>query len=138
LHHIKERFSSQELKSLSHLVQRLSHVDVRVLDPRRSPFEKNITFLGDSYDSKDEAKIGLAEGTRNKKPVLCLFAKKDTEKYGFDITKANRIFDFLLWEGQIKLSPNHTIPSDEELKNHKYCKWHNAVSHNTNECKTFR
>ena len=30
------------------------------------------------------------------------------------------------------------IPSAEELKKIKYCKWHNATSHNTNECKVFR
>ena len=34
--------------------------------------------------------------------------------------------------------PNHVILSAEELKKIKYCKWHNATSHNTNECKVFR
>jgi len=29
------------------------------------------------------------------------------------------------------------IPSTEELKKIKYCKWHNATSHSTNECKVF-
>jgi len=37
-------------------------------------------------------------------------------KFAFDITKADRIFDFLLQEGHIKLSPNQVIPSAEELK----------------------
>ena len=41
-------------------------------------------------------------------------------------------------EGQIKLKPYHKIPTDQELKNIKYCKWHNATSHDTNECKVFR
>ena len=41
-------------------------------------------------------------------------------------------------EGLIKLKPYHKISSEEELKNMKYCKWHNATSHNTNECKVFR
>jgi len=30
------------------------------------------------------------------------------------------------------------IPSAEELKKIKYCKWHNGTSHNTNECEVFR
>jgi len=30
------------------------------------------------------------------------------------------------------------IPSVEELKKIKYCKWHNEMSHSTNECKVFR
>jgi hypothetical protein len=44
----------------------------------------------------------------------------------------------LLSEGLIKLKPYHKIPLEEELKNMKYCKWHNATSHDTNECKVFR
>jgi hypothetical protein len=60
------------------------------------------------------------------------------EKYSFDINKADQIFDFLLREKQIQLSPNHNIPSDDELKNKKYCKLHNSNSHSTNECKVFR
>jgi hypothetical protein len=48
------------------------------------------------------------------------------------------IFDLLLLQGQIKLSQFHTIPSTEELKRMKYCKWHNATLHDTNDCKIFR
>ena len=29
------------------------------------------------------------------------------------------------------------ILSATELRNRKYCKWHNAVSHSTNECRVF-
>jgi hypothetical protein len=122
LPNIKERFYSQEFESLSHLIQKLSNVDFRVQNPRRNPFQKKGAFIDDSSDFEDEAEIGLAEWTRNKKSVLCLFAKKDTEKYGFDVIKADRTFHLLLQEGQIKLSPNHRIPSAEELKIHKYCK----------------
>lgn len=35
------------------------------------------------------------------------------------------------------MSPNHTISIAEELKKHKYFKWHNVVSYDTNECKAF-
>lgn len=44
----------------------------------------------------------------------------------------------LLAAGQLQLSPNHTIPSAEELKKKKYCMFHNSVSHRTNDCKVFR
>jgi hypothetical protein len=106
--------------------------------PREVPFQKKINNIEYSCNSEGEAKISLADWTKKKEPVSCPFAKKDNEKYGFDVNKADKIFDLLLQEGQIKLSPNHTIPTTEELKNRKYCKWHNAVSHNTNECKVFR
>ena len=69
---------------------------------------------------------------------MCPFGKKEPESYGFDITKAIKIFDLLLLEGLIKLKPYHKISSEDELKNMKYCKWHNATSHDTNECKVFR
>ena len=70
--------------------------------------------------------------------MTCPFGKKEPESYGFNITKADKIFDLLLSEGLIKLKPYHKIPSEDELKNMKYCKWHNATSHDTNECKVFR
>jgi len=54
--------------------------------------------------------------------MSCPFGHKELEKFAFDITKADRIFDFLLQEGQIKLSLNHVIPSAEELKKMKYYK----------------
>ena len=83
--------------------------------------------------------VGLAEWVQNnKKLISCPFGNKEPEKYGFDVTKADKIFDQLLSEGKIKLKPYHKIPTDQELKNIKYCKWHNATSHDTNECKVFR
>ena len=83
--------------------------------------------------------VGLDEWVQNKKKLIsCPFGNKELEKYGFDITKADKIFDLLLSEGQIKLKPYHKIPTDQELKDIKYYKWHNATSYNTNECKVFR
>jgi hypothetical protein len=81
--------------------------------------------------------IGLVEWVKGKKTVSCPFGKKEPEKFGFDITKTNKIFDLLLQQGQIKLSQFHTTPS-AELKRMKYYKWHNAMSHDTNDCKIFR
>jgi hypothetical protein len=82
--------------------------------------------------------IGLAEWVKGKKIVSCPFGKKELEKFSFDITKVDKLFDLLLQQGQIKLSQFRTIPSAEELKRIKYCKWHNATSHDTNDCKIFR
>jgi hypothetical protein len=91
-----------------------------------------------SSDSEEDTEVGLAKWTRNKKPVLCPWVKANTEKYSFDINKVYQIFDFLLRKKQIQLSPNHNIPSADELKNKKYYKCHNSNSHSTNECKVFR
>ena len=96
------------------------------------------------YSANDESEeeqetVASAEWIQNsKKPVTCPFGKKVPESYGFDITKSDKIFDLLLSEGLIKLKPYHKILSEEGLKHMKYCKWHNATSHDTNECKVFR
>jgi hypothetical protein len=109
---------------------------------RKDYFQKkvNLAELADKSDSDEEEEaIASAEWVQgSKKSLSCLFGKKELEKFGFDVTKADRIFDLLLSEGLIKLKPYRKIPSDEELKSMKYCKWHNATSHNTNECKGFR
>jgi hypothetical protein len=41
-------------------------------------------------------------------------------------------------EGEVDSAfSNHNIPSNEELKNKKYCKWHNSNSNSTDERKVF-
>jgi hypothetical protein len=139
LPHLKDRYASQEFESLSHLVQRISDQDNRVFEPKRN-WNKKVSFVGEveDSDSDEEPVIDLAEWVKNKKPISYPFGQKAPEKFTFDVTKADKIFDLLLQEGQIKLSPNHVIPSAEELKKMLYCKWHNATSHSTNECKVFR
>ena len=114
--------------------------EARPYEQKRGNFQKKVNFVdcSDSSDSDDDQMVGSAEWVQNnKKSISCPFGNKEPEKYGFDITKADKIFDLLLSEGQIKLKPYHKIPTDQELKNIKYCKWHNATSHDTNECKVF-
>jgi len=139
LPHIRDKYASQEFESLSHLVQRISDQDIKPFEPKRA-WNKKVSFVDEaaSSDSDEEPVIGLAEWVKNKKPMSCPFGHKEPEKFAFDVTKADRIFDFLLQEGQIKLSPNHVIPSAKELRKMKYWKWHNATSHSTNECKVFK
>jgi len=133
LPYLKDKYASQEFESLSHLVQRIS-------DQPRKNWNKKVSFVDEAEDSDsdEELVIGLAEWVKNKKAISCPFGKKEPEKFTFDITKADRVFDLLLQEEHIKLSPNHVIPSAEELNKIKYCKWHNATPHSTNECKVFR
>jgi hypothetical protein len=138
LPHIKDKFSAQEFESLSHMMQRMSNVNVHFQDKRRAPIQKKVSFVDYSSSSDEEAEVDLPEWTKNKKLISCPYGKREPEKFGFDITKADKIFDLLLQEGQIKLSANHVIPSVGELKNKRYCKWHKSVSHDTNDCKIFR
>jgi hypothetical protein len=134
---LREKYASHDFESLSQLVSRMSQEIAKSYEPRRN-FQKKLSYV-DYSDSEDEDNMtGLAQWVKGKKAVSCPFGKKELEKFGFDITKADKIFDLLLQQGQIKLSQFHTIPSGEELKRMKYCKWHNATSHDTNDCKIFR
>jgi hypothetical protein len=72
---------------------------------------------------------------------MCPWARADSndvDKVDFDITKADRIFDMLLEKGHIKSTANHKMPSVEELKKRRYCKYHGSSTHHTNDCKVFR
>ena len=45
------------------------------------------------------------------------------ESYDFDVTKSDKLFDFLLEKGQIKLPDGHVILPPDQLKNKKFCKF---------------
>ena len=60
------------------------------------------------------------------------------ESYDFNVTKLDKLFDFLLKKGQIKLPDNHFMLPPNQLKNKKFCKVHNAIPHSTNECRVFQ
>nr|ABA93537.1 retrotransposon protein, putative, unclassified [Oryza sativa Japonica Group] len=115
---IREKFSAEDFDSLSHLIQKI---------------------YGSDHD-EDDSEIAAAEWVRSKKVIPCQWVKNSgkEERYDFDITKADKIFDLLLREKQIQLPAGHTIPSAEELGKRRYCKWHNSGSHSTNDCKVFR
>ena len=57
------------------------------------------------------------------------------ESYDFDVTKSDKLFDFLLEKGQIKLHDNHVMLPLDQFKNKKLCKFHNATSHSTKNAK---
>jgi len=104
--HIRDKYASQEFKILSHLVQRISDQDIKVFEPKRA-WNKKVSFVdkATSSDSDEQPVIGLAEWVKNKKPMSCPFGHKELEKFAFDITKADRIFDFLLQEGKSSYHP---------------------------------
>ena len=75
------------------------------------------------------------------KPLTCSVLKpihknRQDEKFTFDVSKCERIFDELYRLGYIKMS--HTLPPLEELKRRAYCKLHNTFSHVTNDCNILR
>jgi len=57
---------------------------------------------------------------------------RQEEKFTFDVSNYEKIFDELYKNGYIKMS--HTIPPLEELKRQAYCKFYNTFCHATNDC----
>ena len=97
---IREKFSSQEFKSLGHLVQKISAYGSQFQEIFKERYQKRITNVQQySSYSDDELEVGLAEWSRNKKPVSCPWVKNSLETYGFDIIKADTIFYLLLQQG---------------------------------------
>jgi hypothetical protein len=76
------------------------------------------------------------------KPISCSFLKPNTSRkeeirYTSDVSKCDKLFDVLLHGGVIKLVEGHVIPGTKLLAKKRYCKWHDAYSHTTNECNYF-
>jgi hypothetical protein len=89
---LREKYASHDFKSLNQLVSQTSQETAKSYEPRRN-FQKSV-FNVDRSNSKDEENmIGLAEWVKGKKTVSCPFIKKETERFNFDITKVDKIFD---------------------------------------------
>ena len=95
--------------------------------------------VDDGYED-EEKEVAAAEWNWGKKTVMVPnpWGREVEESYDFDVTKLDKLFDFLLEKGQIKLLDGHVMLPPNQLKNKKFCKFHNATSHSTNECRTFR
>ena len=67
------------------------------MSKREVIFQKKVNYAECSDSDAEEETVASAEWVQNdKKPVSCPFGKKEPQKYGFDITKADKIFDLLL------------------------------------------
>jgi hypothetical protein len=54
------------------------------------------------------------------------------------VTKADKLFDFFVKEGRIKLPEGHSMLRSDGVKDKKYCGFHDRNSHSINECRAFR
>ena len=96
----------------------------------------NSYSVDDGYEDEEE-EVAMAEWNQGKQTVMVPnpWGRRVEENYDFDVTKSDKLFDFLLEKGQ--LPTNHVILPLDQLKNKKFCKFHNTTSHSTNECRIF-
>ncbi|KAK1647133.1 hypothetical protein QYE76_064938 [Lolium multiflorum] len=111
---LKDMASQADYPSLAHMVQKLSHMN--------------------------SATPTLAEWTRGGTPVACKWVKPPGPPRGFDfdVTKTEQIFDLLLKEKQLTVPEGLKFPTAKELNGKPYCKFHNSLSHATNDCRVWR
>jgi hypothetical protein len=93
---------------------------------------------GDEYD--DEEEIAAAEIVWGKEPLTVnqRWIKQAKGTYAFDVTKADKLFDFLVKEGRIRLPEGHSMLRPDGVKEKRYCGFHDRNSHSISECRVFR
>ena len=100
----------------------------------------NSCLVHDGYEDDKEEEVAMAEWNWGKKTVMVPnpWGRGVEESYDFNVTKSEKLFNFLLEREQIQLSANHVMLPPDQLNNKKFCKFHSATSHSTNECRNFR
>jgi hypothetical protein len=89
---------------------------------------------GDKYD--DEEEIATTEIVWGKEPLTVnqRWIKQAKGTYNFDVNKADKLFEFLVKEGRIKLLEGHSMLRPDGVKEKRYCGFHDRNSHSINEC----
>ena len=145
----REKLLGQDFDNLGQLAQRVAALNSQFQNMRRdTQFQKNVAItkaynsylVDDDGEDGEEEEIVIAEWNWGKKIVMVPnpWGKRARESYDFDVTKSDKLFDFFLKKGQIKLPTNHVILPPDQLKKKKFCKFHNTTSHSTNDCRIFR
>jgi hypothetical protein len=148
---IREKLFGMEFDDLGQLSHRLS-----LMSNQAYGFKKDSRFVkhndiaeiynqfleradqGSEYD--DEEEIAAAEIVWGKEPLTVnqRWIKQTKGTYDFDVTKVDKLFDFLVKEGRIKLPEGHSMLRPDGVKDKKYCEFHDRNSHSINECRVFR
>ena len=144
----KEKLLGQEFDNLGQLAQRVAVLNSKFQSMCRDTWFQKSTTVDEAYDpysvnddyEDEEEEVATAEWNWGKNTVMVPnpWGRGVKENYDFDVTKLDKLFDFLLEKGQIKLPNGHVMLPTDQLKNKKFCKVHNATSHSTNECRIFR
>jgi hypothetical protein len=148
---IREKLFGMEFYELAQLSHRLS-----LMSNQAYGFKKDSTFVkhndiaeiynqfleradqGCEYD--DEEEIAAIEIVWGKEPLTVnqRWIKQTKGTYDFDVTKADKLFNFLVKEGHIKLPEGHSMLGPDGVKDKKYCGFHDRNSHPINKCRVFR
>jgi hypothetical protein len=79
-------------------------------------------------DSDDDEEVAAAEIMWGKEPLTMnqRWIKQTKGTYDFDVTKADKLFEFLVKEGRIKLPEGHFMLRPDGVKEKRYCDFHDC------------
>jgi hypothetical protein len=147
---IREKLFGMEFDNLGQLSHRLS-----LMSNQAYGFKKDSRFakhndIGDIYNQfleradqgeevDDDEEIAAAEMVWGKEPLIVnqRWIKQAKGTYDFDVTKADKLFEFLVKEGRIKLPEGHSMLRPDGVKEKRYCGFHDRNSHSINDCRVF-
>jgi hypothetical protein len=142
---IREKLFRMEFDDLGQLSHRLS-----LMSNQAYVFKKDSIFvkhndIAEIYNQfleradqggecDDEQEIAAAEIVWGKEPLTVnqRWIKLTKGTYDFDVTKADKLFDFLVKEGRIRLPEGHSMLRPDGVKDKKYCGSHDRNSHSIN------
>jgi hypothetical protein len=148
---VREKLFGMEFDNLGQLSQKLS-----LMSNQTYGFKKDARFakhndIADIYnqflekadqmgDSDDEEEVAAAEIMWGKEPLTMNqhWIKQTKGTYDFNVTKADKLFEFLVKEGRIKLPEGHSMLRPDGVKEKRYCGFHDRNSHSINDCRVFR
>jgi hypothetical protein len=148
---IREKLFGMEFDNLGQLSQRLS-----LMSNQAYGFKKDSRFAKDhdiadiynqfhekadqveEFDDDEEVTAAEIMWGRESLTVNQRWIKQAKGTYDFDVTKADKLFEFLVKEGRIKLPEGHSMLRPDGVRKKHYCVFHDRNSHSINDCRVFR
>jgi hypothetical protein len=143
---IREKLFGMEFDNIGQLSQRLSLMRNQAYGFKKdSRFAKH-TDIADIYyqfleradqgeEFDDDEEIAATEMMWGKEPLTVnqKWIKQAKGTYDFDVTKADKLFEFFVKEGRIKLLEGHSMLRPDGVEEKRYCGFHSI-----NDCRVFR
>jgi hypothetical protein len=136
-----EKLFGMEFDNLGQLSQKLS-----LMSNQAYGFKKDTRFnkhhdIADIYnqflekadqmeDYDDDEEVAATEIMWGKEPLTVnqRWIKQTKGTYDFDATKADKLFEFLVKEGRIKLPEGHSMLRPDGVKEKRYCGFHDTLT----------
>jgi hypothetical protein len=148
---IREKLFGMEFDNLGQLSHRLSLMSNQAYGFKKDSIFAKHNDITDIYNQfleradqgeevDDDEEISAAEMVWGKEPLTVnqRWIKQAKGRYDFDVTKADKHFEFLVKEGRIKLPEGHSMLRPDGIKEKRYRGFHDRNSHSINDCRVFR